>query len=119
MSITASMIAGVITAARSALPGAIYKIRWSNNGEHEVSGFQPDGKANDSEGNLSGTISNVRAVIIITLSDCGTFEPPKDGDQITLLHNTTNAVIGSYVVLGHRDDPTGTIRRLAYGEESA
>ena len=118
MSITSTTIAAVITAGRAALPGAIYTIRWGGGAEHEVSAFQPDGRQHDPDGSVDGLIAGTRGTLIITLSDCDPWEPPTDNEGIVLL-NASGENLGAFAVLGHRDDPTGTIRRLFYGEEAA
>ena len=118
MSITAAMIAGVLSAARTVLPGAIYTIHYGDGGQQTVSGFQPDGTQNTSLGALDGAIEGLRAEVIITLSDCDPWTPPCDGDMITIF-TPADVEVGRFTVLGHHDDPTGTVRRLAYGEEAA
>ena len=118
MSITTSVIESVIDAARSAMPGAVYTIRWGDGAEHEVTAFQPDGRQHDAQGSLDGTFPGIRGTLIIKLSDCSPWEPPNDDDKITVF-NSSGVSVGEFSVLGHRDDPTNTIRRLQYGEASA
>ena len=118
MSITNAMIANIVTQARATLPGAVYTIAYGDGGQQTVSGFQPDGTQNTSLGSLDGAIDGLRAEIIITLSDCAPWTPPCDGDMITIF-TPAGVEVGRFTVLGHRDDPTGTVRHLSYGEDSA
>lgn len=120
MPITAAMIAGVITHARTTFPTLACNVLYGDNGEHEVSAFHSSPIRSRSETDLDGIVEGMRGELIITLSDCDPWTPPADGDAIAL-SDTDDNVIGRYYVLGHDDEGTSpaVFRRLYYGEESA
>ena len=120
MPITAAMIAGVITQARTTFPTRACNVIYGEGGEHTATAFHSSPIKSNSDSELGGVIEGKRGELIITLSDCDPWTPPADGDAIAL-SDTDDNVIGRYYVLGHDDEGTSpaVFRRLYYGEESA
>ena len=103
---------------RTAIPSAVYVLRWGADGQQSVNALQSMGRERDGAGDLDGLIPNVESTLRIILSECGDWTPPADGDSIHLT-NSAGAEVGTFTALSHRDDPTGAVRTLVYGEASA
>ena len=115
MTVTAAMIAGVISQARTIFPSRVYTLYWGEDGQHSVEAVLTEGLESAAEGSLDGAIDNTRGVLRIILSECSPWTPPGDDDQITLYQSGEK--VGEYAVLRFRDD-SGT-RRLEIGEAEA
>jgi len=118
MTITAADIAGVVAQARATFPGAVLTMYYGPNREQAVTVLRSSSTEVNSEGGLSGVIEGLTGRLRLTLSDCGDWEPPEDG-SIIALHTTAGVDLGAFTIIGHADDPTGTVRTLLYGEEAA
>ena len=118
MSVTAAMIAGVISAAETAFPGAVLTMWYGDNREHRVQAFRSDTVRNDGANDLGGVEPGQRGQLRLILSRCGDNTPPETGD-VVLLQTSAGVDIGTVTILSHNDDPTSTVRTLFYGEESA
>ena len=118
MTVTASVVAGVISMARSTFPTAVLTLRWGDAPGQSVTALRSVSTEHAADGDLSGVIEGLRGRLRIVLSDCSPWDAPQDGDKITLT-DSAGSDLGSFTVLGHDDDPTGTVRTLLYGEESA
>lgn len=118
MTVTNAMIAGIVSSARSVFPGATRTLHWGSHQENSVSCLASESTENSSEGDLGGVISGVRGTLRVILSECSPWTPPKTDDVITI-DNADGEDMGTFTVLDHNDDPSGTVRKLMYGEASA
>jgi hypothetical protein len=91
---------------------------YGENQARSVSVLASASQEHDSEDDLAGIIPGTRGRLRLILSRCGSWVPPADGDTITL-KDSDGDEMGTFGILGHTDDPTGTVRTLIYGEESA
>jgi len=108
----------MLRACRTAFPAAVHTIRVGEAQERSILALQTEGVAHASEGDVDGNIPGVRGTLAIIVSECAPWPVPADGDTITLF-DADNTLIGTFDILGHRNSPSGAIRRLQYGEDGA
>ena len=118
MTITATMISGIVTAAESAFPAAVLKMYYGDVRDHVVNVLRSDTTESSQDNDLAGIIPGLRGRLRLILSRCSPWEPPGEGDNVDL-YTSADVLIGTFAILGHNDDPTATVRTLLYGEESA
>ena len=120
MAIETAQIAGIVQLAEAAFPGAVLKMYYGPTQGQVVNVLRSDSQQHNSEDTLDGIMAGVRGRLRLILSRCDPWEPPADGDTITL-HTSSDVLIGTYGILGHVDDPTDppAVRTLLYGEVSA
>ena len=112
------MISNVVSTAEGVLPGAVLSLYWGDNLDQVVSVLRSESTTNDDDADLGGIIAGTRGRLRVILSRCEPWTPPQEGDRIAL-YDGDGDEIGTFVVLEHVDDPTGTVRSLIYGEEAA
>lgn len=118
MSVGATNLAGVITSMESAFPAAVVKLYWGDNGEHVVNVLKSDTVESNSVNDLGGIEPGQRLRLRLIVSRCSPWTPPADGDVVDL-YTSADVKIGTFIIMGHNDDPTGSIRTLMIGEETA
>ena len=118
MTIGATELAGLIAEVESVFPEAVIKLYWGEPRDHVVNVLKSDTVESNSVNDLGGVEPGQRMRLRLILSRCSPWTPPADGD-IVELYTSADVKIGAYTILGHNDDPTGSIRTLMLGEETA
>ena len=117
MSIGATQVAGIVIAAETAFPLGVLVLKWGNTKSQSVNVFRSESTRSDSESDLAGVVPGLRGKLRLILSRCSPWTPPAQDDLIDL-YTTAGVLVGSFVIIGHDDDPTGTVRSLYYGEDA-
>jgi len=110
-------IAAMYAQAETVFPTSVMRMYWGENQQDGINVLRSDPTQYNGEHELSGVVLNIHGGVRVLLSRCDPWEPPEDGDIITLEDSEGN--MARYSVIGHTDDQTGTTRMLVYGEESA
>ena len=118
MTIGATELMAVITDAEAMFPGAVVKLYWGEPRDHVVNVLKSDTVESNSVNDLGGIEPGQRLRVRLIVSRCDPWTPPADGDVVDL-YTSADVKIGTFSVLGHNDDPTGSIRTLMLGEETA